>query len=345
MPDKLRVVILHVLGILAFLSIPVFTSPDFHTEQNLLLIAGFKRNMISYFLLLIFFYANYYNFIPQLYFTKKILLYLVLLIVSYSIIAIVPALVIPQHMMNMPPPDFGAPNDFFIHPNELFAFPQGSSIVQFFLVLSLSFLLKINSQLTEANNEKLKAEVSYLKAQINPHFLFNTLNSLYALTIQKSDAAPDAVIKLSNMMRYVVTESTNDLVLLEKEIDYITDYIAMEKLRITDESKLKYTIIGNPKGKTIAPLVIIPFIENAFKYGINAEENWQIAIALEITGNEFTLDVKNNKVSTRFSELYAGEKGIENAQKRLDFIYPGEHDLAITEDAKQFHIHLKINLS
>ena len=344
MPEKFRVVILHILGILAFLSIPIFTSPDFNTEQNLLLIASFKRNMISYFLLLIFFYANYYNFIPQLYFTKKILLYLVLLIVSYSIIAIVPALVIPQHMMIMPPPDLGNSNNF-IHPNELFAFPQGGSIVQFFLVLSLSFLLKINSQLTAANNEKLKAEVSYLKAQINPHFLFNTLNSLYALTIQKSDAAPDAVIKLSNMMRYVVTESTNDLVLLEKEIDYITDYIAMQKLRITDENKLKYTIIGNPKGKTIAPLVIIPFIENAFKYGINAEENWQIAIALEISGNEFILDVKNNKVSTHCSDWHISEKGIENTKKRLDFIYPGEHDLAIAEDENQFHVNLKINLS
>ena len=345
MPDKCRVVILHLLGILAFLSIPIFTSPDFNTEQNLLLVAGFKRNMISYLLLIVFFYANYYNFIPQLYFTKKILLYLVLLVVSYCIIAIVPTLVIPQHMINIPSPiDLGKSNDF-IHPKDFFAFAHGSSIVQFFLVLSLSFLLKVNNQLTEAHNEKLKAEVSYFKAQINPHFLFNTLNSLYALTIQKSDAAPDAVIKLSNMMRYIVTESTNDFVSLEKEINYITDYITLQKLRITDENNLKYTITGNPKRKTIAPLVIIPFVENAFKYGVNAEENWQIEISLEIFEDVFMLNVKNNKVQTHFSDIYVCENGIENIQKRLDFIYPGTHNLEIIEDENQFHVNLKINLS
>lgn len=125
----------------------------------------------------------------------------------------------------------------------------------------LSLLLRINKQLKESEEEKLKAEVSYLKAQINPHFLFNTLNSLYALTIEKSDYAPDAVIKLSNMMRYVVTESTNDFVSLEREISYISDFIDMQRLRISDENKLEYIIKGDTKGRKIAPLVIIPFIE------------------------------------------------------------------------------------
>lgn len=343
MPAKFRSIILHLLGILAFLSIPVFTSPDFNSSRNMLMVAEFRKDFLRYFLLLVFFYANFYYFIPKFYFPKKTFLYFALIFISYALIVGITDFLFPSGMHhNMPPHDMG---DHPMPPNDMFFMPQSGSLFQFLLVLALSFILKINSQLREIHSEKLKAEVSYLKAQINPHFLFNTLNSLYALTIEKSDQAPDAVLKLSNMMRYVVTESTNDFVPLEKEINYIKDYVDLQRLRISDETKLEFSISGHTKRKRIAPLVIIPFIENAFKYGINGEENWHIDIKINITETDFELDVINNQVNVSISEDEASEQGIENTAKRLEFIYPGEHELQIKDNKENFHVHLKIKLS
>ena len=161
-------------------------------------------------------------------------------------------------------------------PNESYHFPQprehselfdAQFLIPFLLVIALAFLIKITNRLNEINTEKRNAEVSYLKAQINPHFLFNTLNSLYALTLQKSNEAPIAVLKLSGIMRYVVTESNREYVPLEKELNYIKDYIALQKLRLDPNVSLVFEIDGEPFGKAIAPLLLIPFIENAFKYG------------------------------------------------------------------------------
>jgi LytS/YehU family sensor histidine kinase len=261
---------------------------------------------------------------------------------SYFFIAYFPSLLFPIDWQNMPKPQMGFPGKMpprnFIRPME------GDSIIQFLLIFAMSFLIKINNQLTDIQSEKLKAEVSYLKAQINPHFLFNTLNSLYSLTISKSDDAPDAVLKLSNIMRYVVTESTNDFVPLDKELNYIKDYIDLQKLRIADNNYLNISISGDAKGKKIAPLVIIPFIENAFKYGINSEEDWKISIKIDIAENEFLMIVENNIVNVNLPENYASEQGIENSERRLDFIYPGSHELTVTETKEIFKVNLKINL-
>lgn len=339
---------LHVLWIIMFLSIPIFTSPDL--GAHMFEVSGFKRNFASYFLLVVFFYLNYYLFIPRYYFPKRYFLYGSFVFVCYAMIVAIPDFFFPMKFMGPPPmmgpggfpgdhPPMGPP------PDSIFGKPEGGSIFQFLLVLILSIMLRTRNQLRMLNSEKLKAEVSYLKAQINPHFLFNTINSLYSLTIQKSDDAPDAVLKLSNMMRYVVTESSNELVPLEKEINYISDYIDMQKLRISEEENLEFTIIGNPKGHKIAPLVVIPFIENAFKYGVNAEEDWHIIISIEIREKAFILTVKNNKVTVNVQDDEATEQGIYNTQQRLEIIYPGQHELRIKDEPTTFDVHLKINLS
>ncbi len=340
-------IIIHSIAIAVFLSIPIFSSPDFGEFQMMLSLNPFQRSFLGYLFLVAFFYANYYLLIPKFYFKKKYILFYALVIICYLLITYLPSILISENIYSGPTPDpFG--NKRPIPPLQgietEFYFLHTKSLLQFSAVLFLTILLRINKQLQSAEKEKLKAEVSYLKAQINPHFLFNTLNSLYALTIQKSDSAPDAVIRLSNMMRYVVTESTNDLVLLEKEINYIKDYIAMQRLRLSDETKFNFNITGDPSGKSIAPLVFIPFIENAFKYGINPEENWHISIKIDITGNTFILEVKNNKVNISFPKDYISEKGIENTRQRLNFIYPRNHNLEITENDQTFVVFLKINL-
>jgi LytS/YehU family sensor histidine kinase len=218
-------------------------------------------------------------------------------------------------------------------------------LIQFVLVIVISFLIKLNKRYDDLKNEKQVAEISYLKAQINPHFLFNTLNSLYALTIQKSDLAPVAVLKLSGIMRYVVTESSQEFVTLEKEINYISDYIQLQKIRLDESVNFKYEIKGQLLNKSIAPLILIPFIENAFKYGINPDEDSFIHISIETDEKYITLEVENSIVNTTVDETSKTEEGLRNTKKRLEIIYPDKHELTIHESEKKYDVTLKIDLT
>ena len=211
-------------------------------------------------------------------------------------------------------------------------------------VAFFSLLLSIRSRWKQTEKEKLNAELSYLKAQINPHFLFNTLNSIYSLAIQKSDATPEAVRKLSTMMRYILTESNVDFVPLHKEIDYIRNYIDLQQLRFGNELKLNYSIWGSEKNKQIAPLVLISFIENAFKYGINAEEDTHIKIVINIYETRLEMLVSNNIVTVQVSEEDKSGIGLENTRNRLQLVYPYAHKLQITEDEKTYFVNLSIDL-
>jgi LytS/YehU family sensor histidine kinase len=221
---------------------------------------------------------------------------------------------------------------------------RGSSLLQFTLVFSLSFLLRINQRLEHMKNEKLKTEVSYLKAQINPHFLFNTLNSLYALALEKSDSAPEAILKLSAMMRYVVTESGRDTVPLDNEISYVKNYIALQHLRMDGNMPFTFITSGIAAGRQISPMLLIPFVENAFKYGINPDEDAAIAIHIDITDTRLLLNVKNNKVTVHMpAEEHSGH-GVDNTRQRLEYLYPDKHKLLIFDTAEQFEVQLTIHL-
>ena len=160
-----------------------------------------------------------------------------------------------------------------------------------FLTALFVFLsLRINKQLKQTEEDKLNTELSYLKAQINPHFLFNTLNSIYSLAItENADQTSSAIVKLSGMMRYVISEANKDFVSLEKEVNYVKDYIEMQKLRLGNTVKIDPSVSGHYFIKKIAPLMLISFIENAFKHGVNAEAHSVILIELNIIDNDLTL--------------------------------------------------------
>jgi sensor histidine kinase YesM len=195
----------------------------------------------------------------------------------------------------------------------------------------------------EIANEKLKAELSFLKAQINPHFLFNTLNNIYALATDQSEHTAAAVLKLSSIMRYVLTEARNDLVPLEKEIQFTTHYIELQKMRLTDKSSVDFTINGEPTGIQIAPLLFLPFVENAFKYGISTRELSPITIILEIKKYSLYFSVSNQKhihAALRMADNTG--IGIDNTRRRLDLLYPDQYTLTIDDGAGSFTVHLKI---
>ena len=218
------------------------------------------------------------------------------------------------------------------------------NVFPFLLMIFFSLMIRINDRLKQTEKEKTMATLSYLKAQINPHFLFNTLNSIYSLAIEKSDYTATAIVKLSGMMRYVISETNSDFVSLDKEITYITDYIDLQKVRLGNTINLSFSIKGSYAGKQIAPFILIPFVENAFKHGVNPEENSSIVISIEIKENEIILIVNNNKVNINKSKEIESGLGIRNTRNRLQLLYPANHSLIINDDNKEFKVYLQISI-
>ncbi len=200
-----------------------------------------------------------------------------------------------------------------------------------------SKLIKMNTDL----------ELNFLKSQINPHFLFNTLNNIYSLSLQKSDRSPDMILKLSDLMRYMLYECNVPLIALNREIKFLEDYIELEKIRHGEKAQINFEVTGATNDAKIPPLLLIPFVENAFKHGINAQlgNAWvHILLNLDAANNGFIFQIENNKPPVNESKSNAsGGIGIENAKKRLQMIYPGLHLLTITDEPGIYRVNLNIS--
>lgn len=359
---------------LGLLSIPILTSPDFDSFSEMLKASGFRESFVSYFLLLVFYYANYYYLVPQLYSNQKRWLYFISLLLCFLTISYLPKIMFPGDsnfpgpMQGYPMPErtMPKPDDMTPRPNEMPPRPENmppmpngpkreplinvfairdSFLIQFITITILSMLLRMDNRLKKIQNEKLKAEVNYLKAQINPHFLFNTLNSIYALTLKKSDQAPWAVLKLSDMMRYVVTESDSEKVPLEYEIQYISDYIDLQKLRMGNNTDFTFEIKGEPNRKRIAPIILVNYVENAFKYGVNPDEASKIKIIITLDPKGVELLVENKITVRKNSIMEQTTEGNRNTKRRLDYFYPDKHQLEVNQNDDFYSVKLYLNLT
>ena len=330
-----------------FFGIPFITSPDLQNNSSFFSSLIFYKRCIETLIIVVYFYLNYFLFVPYLYHKKKYILFIVVSVFFLLIAVKLPDLIItneqihcaltaqnPDYKGRGPRPEMPFFMEFLIDKNAY----------QFYLALSIGILLKTNQYINGMQQDMLKSEVSYLKAQINPHFLFNTLNSLYALSLVKSDDAPNAILKLSSIMRYVVTESSKEKVSLNSELDYISDYIDLQKLRLTKNTQIDYHLSGSVENQTIAPLLFIPIIENCFKYGVNQTENVVIKIHISVDNNEILLGTFNKKVAKNIGELEKTETGIINTQKRLDILYLNKYKLNIENTDTDYKVQLKINL-
>lgn len=197
---------------------------------------------------------------------------------------------------------------------------------------------------SEIEKENIATELSFLKQQINPHFLFNSLNSIYSLTITKSDKAVDSILKLSSILRYMLYESGTSQVRLHDELQIINDYIELQKLRITDKVNLIYKVEGNSASFKIEPFILVPLIENAFKYGVDNYNNSTIEIYVSIQDNKLRLIVRNSVVKRLDPFKSESGIGIKNIRRRLDLLYPNEYSFDIDETDNIFTIKLEIDL-
>lgn len=196
---------------------------------------------------------------------------------------------------------------------------------------------------SELLNEKQTSELALLRSQLNPHFLFNTLNNIYSLVYKKSDDAPEAVMKLSSIMRYTLYDSNTEKVLLEKEIEFLKSFIELQLLRLKTENFVEFNIKGNPEGITIPPMLFISFVENAFKHGNKKVDAPGIIINLNVDSNKINLEVKNYcKVPNLQNTDLVGGIGLQNIKRRLDLLYKEKHKLDILQQDSMFIVNLEI---
>jgi two-component system LytT family sensor kinase len=195
---------------------------------------------------------------------------------------------------------------------------------------------------TKLKEEAVKAELAFLKSQINPHFLYNTLNYIYSLAIPVSDKMASAVLRLSDLMRYTLTENEDGKVSLEKEVEYLASYIELFRMRFEPAFHVSFKVEGSNLQLRIASLLLIPFVENAFKHGITANPETPVRILLQVDSKKLYFEVEN-KVSQHQKDKSSGI-GLMNVHRRLELIYPGKHDLTIENDGKQYRTKLTIQL-
>lgn len=216
----------------------------------------------------------------------------------------------------------------------------------FFIFLSTAFKFMVDWFVNEKvksnlENEKLTAELAFLKSQINPHFLFNTLNNIYSLAYQHSEKTPAAILKLSEIMRYMLYESNEELVDLSKEIRYLENYIELQKLRFKNHAFVNLVITGMAQNQKIMPLVLISFVENAFKHGVATEEQNPIDIYIKIEPDKIIFKVSNKVNQSNKDE--SGGIGLLNVKRRLDLFYKDHYCLKIENNSGFYAAELQLD--
>lgn len=374
---KILVVIIHVAAWACFFSLPYIFFPkpkDLPLEiSNHILIQSISTNVF----LVGFYYLNTLVLIPRLLFNKRWVWYI------WSILACFIAFsFIPREIANLiiPPEDFREAMSQRIHsiannPGNgkpgppsfrhwrgnggsgaggwrwwIFPFFQGSYAIFLFVFTIGTCICVMQQWLTTeqtrkaVETEKLNTELSFLKSQVNPHFFFNTLNNIYSLAVVGSPQTPSAIMRLSSIMRYILTDTQSDLVPLENEISFIRNYIDLQLVRLTDKVKVEFTTEGDISSKQIAPLLFISFIENAFKYGVSTKEHSEISIHLATTDDTISFTSVNNIVKTDNGIHETTGIGINNVKRRLQLLYPGKHTLVVAESGNTFTVQLDILL-
>ena len=325
--------LLHAVFWILVFAMMMMTGPGNHTSR---LEVIRKLIHLSFYMLVV--YVNLGYLIPKFLSQKNFMTYVLMLLVMVAVFTPIDVMLLYFTFDEVDPREFLVMNQQYIF-LLLFLIAIGSTVIRI-----ISDWQRHQRDRKDLETQRMQSEIKFLKSQINPHFLFNTLNSLYALTLKKSDKAPEIVIKLSEMMRYTLKEAQLDLVPLESEINYITNYIDLQKVRFDNSVKFSFDLEGNFMENQIAPLLLIPFIENAFKHGVNSEQNSNIKITISIKGNVIHLQVFNNKVEIKNDAEEKSGLGIQNTKHRLELIYPDKYVLNIMDNKSVFSVSLKITL-
>ncbi len=330
-----RKVIYHTLVWLGFLAFLIFNS-----DSNFSFLEKLSNEIINIALYAILVYFNLYYLIPNYLKSRTIGLYLFLLVIFSLFLTPIKLVIFYLKLSNQPIYQAALISNF------------GLYFIINLIIGGSSTIAKIVKDYTKNQKEKqllehrnMHNELQFLKSQINPHFLFNTLNNIYSLSLKKSDLAPEMVLKLSDMMRYMLYECNSRRVSLKKEITYLQNYIELESIRFKNRGTIQLNLeIVEDEELQIAPLLFVPFLENAIKHGVNQQiENAKVSMSLKVHNGMVEFCIKNNKNIKSVNG--PGGIGLVNVKRRLNLIYPKAHELEI-QDLKEFYIvSLKINLN
>ena len=296
------------------------------------------------------FYLNAFLLVPGILYKKRTFVYILSvigLIIAVSFLVIGTSGLFPYH----PQHDHAGRGDGAEHGHhlrELFFFVFFTEIVV--VAVSTSYRIirdrgKTEKLLQDRENEHLKSELTFLRSQISPHFIFNVLNNIVSLSRKRSEMVEPVVIKLSHLMRYMLYESDDDKVMIEKEIEYLQSYIDLQMLRFGDDVKLNMDVKKNDTSASIEPMLLIPFVENAFKHGVVMIDKPEIDIQLYSSANELFFTVKN-----KFNDKVKEEKdknsgiGLNNVRRRLNLLYKDNHKLAVQKKGDWFFVELTLKL-
>jgi len=349
--SKKATVFAHILGWIFFYAMVLL----FVTGDKQLSFAQFfgSNFLLFYFIFPILFYLNLYVLLPKFLFTKKYIIYISVVIILFILVYFLQPFdkLMSIGRMEMGPPPFddhGPGPGFRKGPRGREGHIDILSIVLFILVWTVSTALAVferwrisERRALQAETEKANAELSFLKAQINPHFLFNTLNNIYSLAVTKDDKAAEGIMKLSNIMRYVTDDVKEDFVSLDHEIECIKDYIDLQKIRLGSKTSVDLQIMGDQSDKKIAPLLLMTFIENAFKYGTSNHEPSSIIIKITVSPNRINFLCENKLFEVKRNPERVGI-GIQNAKRRLEHLYPNKHLLDINSSNGLFTVQLTL---
>lgn len=352
---------LHIIGWIIFIIMPFLTSPN--NNFNFFRQPGFSSFLLSQlindFMLIAVFYFNLSFLTPNLFIKKNTLAFVLYLVAIFVFILLLNKFTFETfrrpNFPRIPPQDLSGFRHRMPPPGPMFMpFPFLFRVtISFLLVILASSLLALIKERSIQKEEKQQmalektaAELAVLKLQISPHFLFNTLNNIRWLARQKSDMTEDSVVKLSQLLRYMIYQAKYDKVPLVQEINHLQNYVELQKMRLPENNEVKFTFGGNIEQWNIEPLLFIPFVENAFKYGLHSQKESKIEINLKVDGNTLNLFVKNPVFANNFS-VNAEDSGIgiQNVEKRLALHYPDRHELNIVNIGGYFSIDLTIILA
>ena len=327
---------MHVLIWLSLMSFLVFVVANKMSAQRLLIIFGLYGAInIS------LFYVNYLVFIPFYLDRKKYALYALVMgvtICAYGLAKYGIANIFPADVLLRNKGETMAFWSYFL-----------STVLTSGMFVFLSIVLKfsidwfLNERIQrDLENQRLSAELAFLKSQINPHFLFNSLNSIYSLAYQRSDNTPDAILKLSEIMRYMLYESNDNKVALEKELHYLQNYIDLQKIRFGSNAFIDFKIEGEVGNQRIVPLLLIAFIENAFKHGVANDRESAIQLLIRVDEQHLYFFIRNKKHNNNRDA--SGGIGLSNVKRRLDLLYPRKYNLEIRDEIDTYTCELSLVL-
>jgi sensor histidine kinase YesM len=336
---KKNIIWLHIVFWMFYSVLPFLT---FVFNEKGLAHPAFIYSLITTFLNVINFYICYLLTTPTIFEKKKILRNLVIFTLFVTVFTAIRIVSV-----------WGIYTAFDLLPANQIHINFGSIVTEFLETFGFSWVpitikftidwYREQRQKTELINQKQESEIALLRSQINPHFLFNTLNNIYSLTLKKSENAPEAVMQLSGIMRYMLKESNHEKVPLTDEIEYLISYIKLQQLRFSEPNFIEFNTEGNPDGLMIAPMLFISFIENAFKHGNKKVVPPGINIYIKIADRKVELFVMNYLGNDESDNKDSNNGiGLENVRRRLELLYPGGHTLEINERDGKYIVQLTI---